>query len=453
MSGLYDEMSASKGMREIFSDRAQIQAMLDFEAALARAEADAGVIPADAATPIAAQCRAKRFDLERLAQDAALTGNIAVPLIAALADHVSRNDSAASRFVHFGATSQDAVDTGLILQLQKALDLFDAELARLCDTIAELVKRHRRTVLLGRLWLQPTVPVTFGFKAAGWLSALVRDRERLRALRTRTLVVQFGGAGGTLAPLGKQGLDVATRLAQVLKLGLPDVPWHAARDRIAEVGAAIGLVAGTLGKLARDISLMTQAEVAEASEQLAPGRGAPSTALHKRTPVGTGAILAVAARVPGLVGTLFSAMPQEHERGLGGWQAEWVSLPEICLLTSGALARAIEVVGSLEVDATRMRANIDATGGVVLGEMVALALARHLGSPYAYALVERACRQAVDTGTSLREVLETEREVTNQFTVAELNDLCDPDEHLGVAETFGERALAEHARFVAETRH
>lgn len=453
MRGLYDEMSASKVMREIFSDRAQIQGMLDFEAALARAEADAGVIPKEAATPIAAQCRAKRFDLERLAQEAALTGNLAVPLVAALADLVARNDPAASRFVHFGATSQDAVDTGLVLQLQKALETFDTDLGRMCDALAALVRRHRRTVLLGRLWLQPTVPVTFGFKAAGWLSALVRDRERLRALRPRTLVVQFGGAGGTLAPLGTHGLDVATRLAQGLKLGLPDVPWHAARDRIAEVGAAIGLVAGSLGKMARDISLMTQAEVAEASEQLAPGRGAPSTTLHKRNPIGAGAILAVAARVPGLVGTLFSAMPQEHERGLGGWQAEWDSLPEICLLTSGALVRAIEVVEALEVDPTRMRANLDATRGVILGEVVALALSRHLGSPQAHALVERACRQAVDTGTSLRDVLETEREVTNQLTFAELDELCDPGEHLGLAEAFGERALAEHARLASNGQH
>lgn len=444
-STLHDDFFASKAMREVFSDRAKVQAMLDFEAALARAEADTGVIPPEAALAIVAQCRSKRFDLERLAQEAAVAGNAAVPLIYGLTDLVARNDPAAARFVHFGAASQDAVDTALVLQLGRALDIFDSELGALSDALAELVRRHPRTVMLGRTLLQSNLPVTFGLKAAGWLSAIVRCRARLRELRPRTLVLQLGGPAGTLAPLGAHGLDVATRLAQALNLPMPDLPWHASRDRIVELGAALGLVVGSLGKMARDLSLMSQPEVGEVFERHVPGRAGFSIP-RKQNSVNAAAILAVSARIPGLVATLFAAMPQEHERGLGGWQAEWESLPEICLLTSGALMHAVQVVQKLELDPERMRANLDATGGVLLAEPVALALSRYLGAPGAYALVERACRQATETKATLRDVLEDEREVTDHFSVAELEELCDPTTHLGMAEALAERALAEHLR-------
>jgi len=444
--GLYNELFASKAMHEIFSERTHVQAILDFEAALARAEAGAGVIPEETASAIAAHCRAKRFDLERIAEGTAVAGNVAIPLVAALTDLVARTDPAAAPYVHFGASSQDALDTALVLQLHKALDVFDAELGCLCDALANLVRRHRRSVLLGRTSLQPALPVTFGLKAAGWLSTAVRGRERLRALRPRVLVVQFGGAAGTLASLRHRGLDVATRLAQSLNLGVPDVPWHSARDRLAEVGAALGLVVGGLGKMARDLSLMTQREIGEAFESQAHSRGAPSTMPDRQSTIAASAILAAALRVPGLVATLFAAMPQEHERGLGGWQAEWDSLPEICLLTSGALMHAVRVLSGLRIDTERMRANPEATGGVILGEAVALALARHVGPQKAQALVERACARAVETGLQLRDVLETERELTNHFSVAELQELCDPSFYLGLADDLSERALAEHAR-------
>ncbi|WP_433929935.1 3-carboxy-cis,cis-muconate cycloisomerase [Sorangium cellulosum] len=443
---LFDELFASEAMRDIFSDRARVQGMLDFEAALARAEAGLGVIPPEAAAPIASQCRAERFDLDRLAQGAALAGNAAIPLVAALTDLVARQDPDAARFVHWGATSQDAMDTGLVLQLRAALDLLDADLGRLADALAELARAHQRTVVLGRTWLQPALPVTFGLKAAGWLSATARGRERLRALRGGVLVIQLGGAAGTLASLGGRGLEVATHLARDLALAVPDLPWHAQRDRIAEVAAALGLLAGSLGKMARDLSLMMQSEVAEVFEPQAPGRGGSSTMPHKRNPVGAAAILAAATRIPGLVATLLSAMPQEHERGLGGWQAEWESLPEICLLTSGALMHAVHVIEGLEVDAERMRANVDATRGVILAEPVALALARTMGRPVAHALVERACRRARAEGRALRDVLAAEPEVTTHLSVAELDDLCDPAAYLGLAGDWCERALAQHLR-------
>ncbi|WP_437526395.1 3-carboxy-cis,cis-muconate cycloisomerase [Sorangium sp. So ce726] len=444
--GLFDEFFASEAMQDIFSDRARVQGMLDFEAALARAEAGAGVIPPEAAAPIASQCRAERFDLDRLARGAALAGNAAIPLVAELTGLVAREDPEAARFVHWGATSQDAIDTGLVLQLRAALDLFEADLGRLAGALAELARAHRRTVLLGRTWLQPALPVTFGLKAAGWLAAMGRARERLRELRGRVLVIQLGGAAGTLASLSERGLEVAARLAQGLELAVPDLPWHAQRDRIAEVATALGLLAGSLGKMARDLSLMMQWEVAETFEPQAPGRGGSSTMPHKRNPVGAAAILAAATRVPGLVATLLSAMPQEHERGLGGWHAEWESLPEICLLTSGALMHAVQVIEGLQVDAERMRANVDSTRGVILAEAVALALARTMGRPAAHALVERACRRAVDEGRPLRDMLAAEHEVTTHLSVTELDALCDPAAYLGLAEEWSDRALAQHLR-------
>lgn len=441
---LSDDLFASKAMREVFSARATVQAILDFEAALARAEADEGLLPTETATLIAAQCRAKRFDLERLAQEGAAAGSVAIPLVLALTDLVARTAPEAAHFVHFGATSQDALDTGLMLQLAKAFELFDTELEQLSDALAELVRSHRRTVMLGRTWLRPTVPITFGIKAAGWLSATTRCRHRLREIRARALVVQFGGAAGTLASLGERGVAVATRLGQALKLGVPDLPWHTTRDRLVEVGAGVALVAGTLGKIARDLSLLTQPEVGEASGLEASGRNGFSTLSRRQIPVRVAAILAVATRVPGLVATLFAAMPQEHERGVSGWHVESESLPEICLLTSGALMHALEGVRRLEVEPERMRANVDAMNGGVLCEAVALALVRHFGRPQAHALVERAWRQAVETKTTLREALESEREVRDRFTVAELEELCDPMSHLGSVDELTQRVLAEH---------
>jgi len=443
---LHDELFAAPALLECFSDRARVQGMLDFEAALARAEAEAGVIPAGAAARIAEQCRAEHFDLDELAASAVRAGNVAIPLVHALTSAVAREDPAAARYVHFGATSQDAMDTGLVLELRAALDWFDAELGRLNDTLAALAWEHRSTWLLGRTWLQPAPPVTFGMKAAGWLSATLRSRERLLALRRRVLVLELGGAAGTLASLGEHGLDVATRLAGARKLTLPELPWHAERDRLAELASALGILTGSLGKFARDVALLLQSEVGEVSAAAVPGRGGSSTMPHKQNPVGAAVILAAATRVPALVATLLSGMTQEHERGLGGWQAEWDTLPELCLLASGALAHALELARAVDVDARRMRANFEATGGVVLGEAVALALAPHLGRPLAHALVERACRRAAAEGLRLVDVLAAEREVTSHLSSEALEALCDPERYLGLAETWVDRVLESHAR-------
>jgi 3-carboxy-cis,cis-muconate cycloisomerase len=439
---LYDPLFTTDAMREIFSDRGRLQGMLDFEAALARAEARVGVIPASAVPAIEAHCRAELFDVEELARGAVSAGNAAIPLVKELTALVAREDQDAARFVHFGATSQDAMDTGLVLQLRGALDQIEADLARLSGALAALADVHRRTPLAGRTWLQQALPITFGLKAAGWLSAVERHRARMRELHPRVLVVQFGGAAGTLAALGERGMDVASALAEELSLGMPDLPWHAHRDRVAEVATVLGLLTGTLGKVARDISLLMQTEVGEAFEPAVPGRGGSSTMPHKRNPVGSAVMLSAALRVPSLVAVMLTAMVQEHERGLGGWHAEWETLPEICALTAGALSHLIQVVEGLEVDAARMRANLDATNGLILAEAAAMALGEHIGRPRAHELVEQAGRRASAQGRPLRDVLAGDPQVQAHLSSDDLDRLFDPLNYLGLAERMVERALA-----------
>ncbi|HJZ60111.1 MAG TPA: 3-carboxy-cis,cis-muconate cycloisomerase [Gemmataceae bacterium] len=441
----FDPLFTTDAMRAVFSDRGRLHGMLDFEAALARAEAAAGVIPEPAAGVIASHCRAELFDTEALARAGALAGNSAIPVVRELTAIVGRADPDAARYVHWGATSQDAMDTGLVVQLRSALDLIDADLGRLSDALATLAKDHKLTPLSGRTWLQHATPVTFGLKAAGWLGAVERHRARIRAMRPRVLALQFGGAAGTLDVLGEQGLRVAGVMADDLQLTLPDLPWHAHRDRPAEVAAALGLLVGTLGKVARDVSLMGQTEVGELAEPGEPGRGGSSAMPHKRNPVGSAVVLAAAARVPALVSVMLTAMVQDHERGLGGWHAEWETLPEICILTAGALAHLSRVMACLEVHPERMRENLGATHGLILAAAAAAALGRHLGRQPAHELVERACRRAVEDGRHLRAVLAEDPEVRAVLTDADLDRVFDAGDHLGLAGVFVDRVLANRA--------
>ncbi|HKW55633.1 MAG TPA: 3-carboxy-cis,cis-muconate cycloisomerase, partial [Stellaceae bacterium] len=423
-------------------DRARLQAMLDFEAALAAAEARVGVIPAAAATAIAGKCRAALFDAPALALAAARAGNLAIPLVKQLTALVAASDAEAARFVHWGATSQDAIDTGLVLQLRQALDPIEADLARLADALAALAAVHKETPLIGRTWLQQALPITFGLKAAGWLDAVERHRRRLAALKPRLLALQFGGAVGTLASLGERGLAVAEALAQELKLSLPALPWHGERDRVAELATTLGLLCGTLGKIARDISLMMQTELGEVLEPAGEGRGGSSTMPHKRNPVACAVVLAAATRAPGLVATLLAAMVQEHERGLGGWHAEWVALPELVILTAGALAQLADAIAGLEIHPERMRDNLDATHGLIMAEAVTMALAPKLGRLAAHERVEAACKRALAEGRHLRDVLAEDDAVTAELGPDGLDRVLDPRHYLGSAAALIERALA-----------
>ena len=352
---LLDPLFRWPALEEELSDRARLQGMLDFEAALARAEAKAGVIPARAAPAIAAKCRAELFDAQSLAQAAAQAGNLAIPLVDQLQAKVAADDAEAARFVHWGATSQDAIDTGLVLQLRQALALIESELAALASALARLARDHRATPAVARTWMQHALPTTFGLKAAGWLSAVDRHRERMRELARRVPRAAVRRGGRDARGTGPEGLDVAAALGQELRLAVPELSWHTHRDRLAEVASAAGLCMGTLGKIARDLSLYAQTEIGEVSEPSAEGRGGSSTLPHKRNPVACAVVLAAAARMPGLVSSMLGAMLQEEERGLGGWHAEWETLPEILGLFGGALHRLTETVAGLEVDAARMR--------------------------------------------------------------------------------------------------
>jgi 3-carboxy-cis,cis-muconate cycloisomerase len=439
---LLDPLFTTEAMRAVFSDHGRMQAMLDFEAALARAQARVGLVSAATAAAIGAQCHAELFDLDALAVEAAQAGNTAIPMVKALTALVASQDPEAAGFVHWGATSQDAMDTGLVLQLRSALSAIAADLTRLSVALAALAQRHAPTLLVGRTWLQQGPPVTLGLKAAGALSAIERHRVRMAELQSRVATLQFGGAVGTLAALGNRGLETAAALAEELQLALPDVPWHAQRDRITEVATTLGLVVGTLGKLARDVSLLMQTEVGEASEPAAPGRGGSSAMPHKRNPVGCSVMLAAAIRVPALVSTMLSAMVQEHERGLGGWHAEWDTLPEICTLAAGALAQSIAIAEGLQVDPARMGANLDLTRGLILAEAVAIALGKKLGKMKAHQLVEEASAQAARERRPLHDVLAADSRVTAHLSAAELAQLLDPRRYTGQSEAFVARALA-----------
>jgi 3-carboxy-cis,cis-muconate cycloisomerase len=436
----------------IFADSARLQAMLDFEAALARAEAGAGVIPAAAAAAIVAKCRAGLFDMAELARATADAGNLAIPMVKRLTALVATGDPEASRYVHWGATSQDAVDTGLVLQLRRLLDLVKGDLARLSGGLARLASAHKLTPMAGRTWMQHAVPITFGLKVAGWLDAVERHRARLHELRPRVLAVQFGGAAGTLAALGEQGLDVAEALARELDLALPALPWHAHRDRMAEIAAAFGLLAGTLGKIARDLSLLSQTDVAEAREPGGEGRGGSSTMPHKRNPLAASVVLAAAIRAPGLVATILAAMVQEHERGLGGWQAEWETLPELCQLAAGALRHMVVAIEGLELDPVRMRANLDATNGQIMAEAVSMALGRSLGRLAAHQIVGQACHRASASGRHLRDELAADPAVSPHLSPADLDRLFDPANYLGIAAAFTDRVLAGRRKDKGRTR-
>jgi 3-carboxy-cis,cis-muconate cycloisomerase len=434
----------TEAMRQIFCDRRYLQSMLDFESALARALVRTGIAPDKILPAIEVNCDAARFDFDGLSIEAASAGNVAIPLVKRLTTLVGKTDPRAMRFVHWGATSQDAIDTGLVLQLRDAFALFDSDLAKLAAALAKLARDHRDTLVPGRTWLQHAAPTTFGFKVAGWLDAVQRHRQRLQQTRARVLVLQFGGAVGTLAAFGDRASAVADALAADLKLPRPDLSWHSHRDSLAEVATTLSLLTGTLGKIARDLSLLAQTEVAEVLEPASPGRGGSSTMPHKRNPVGAAVVLAAAIRIPSLVATMLSAMVQEHERGLGGWHAEWQTLPEICLLSAGALSHLTAVVSSPEVLTEKMSSDLNLTLGLILSEAVSMALAAHIGKQPAHELIERACRSAIDSGAHLRDVLLADHDVTRHLPADEIHRLLDPANYTGIARDSIERVLQKY---------
>ncbi|MFK3972847.1 3-carboxy-cis,cis-muconate cycloisomerase [Pseudomonas sp. NPDC087358] len=444
---LFDRYFTQAPMRDIFSDHGRVQGMLDFEAALARAEAAVGAVPTEVVDDIVAACDASLYDFDALAVAIGNAGNSAIPLVKALGKQIATRNQAAERYVHLGATSQDVMDSGLVLQLRSAVSLLEQGLVNLGDALAQQAQRHAGVPMPGRTWLQQATPITLGAKIAGWLGAVTRHRQRLRELKPRLLSLQFGGASGSLAALGEMAFPIAEALARELKLNLPDQPWHTQRDRLVEFACLLGMIAGSLGKIGRDISLLMQTEAGEVFEPAAAGKGGSSTMPHKRNPVGAAVMIGAATRAPGLVATLLGAMPQEHERSLGLWHAEWETLPELCCVVSGSLQQALAVIPGLEVDAQRMRQNLDLTRGLVLAEAVSIALAQRVGRDTAHHLVEQCCRRAVEQGTHLRQVLGAEPAITAQLSGQALDNLLNPAHYLGQSKRWIKRAVADHQAF------
>lgn len=434
MSQLYASLFYQDEMNAIFSDDALVRYMLQAEAALAKAQAKVGVIPAAAAEVIEAVSKQhvhEVMDFTALAQASGLAGNIAIPLVKQFTAAVKQHDADAARFVHWGATSQDIIDTAFMLQAKAALNIVEHQLQQGILATRQLTQSYRHQVMIGRTWLQQGLPLTFGHKTARWLSSLERDLQRVQHLKAEVLTVQLGGAVGTLASLLDQGSAVVAAFAAELDLAVPDCTWHGERDRIVDIAHVLATITGNLGKMARDWSLMMQTEIAEVYEPIAAGRGGSSTMPHKRNPVAAASILAAANRVPALMSSVYQSLVQEHERSLGAWHAEWLALPELFQLTAGSLSRAIEVFQGLDVNAENMQRNLDCTQGLIMAEALMMALAPKMGRLHAHHVVEAACKDAVATAQHLLTVVQGNAEITAIFNSRELEDIFNPQHYLG----------------------
>jgi len=439
---LIESLATTDALAELFSDHSMLRAMLDFEVALARAEARVGVIPRAAVEPIAAAARASDFDAAALARAAFVAGTPTIPVVKALTEKVGSRDPAAAGYVHWGATSQDVADTALVLLLKRAEAILTNDLSRLEAALRHLSEKHKDTVMLGRTLMQAAPPVTFGLKAAGWLGAVSRGAQRLNAAFADALVLQFGGASGTLASLGDHGAAVAAALAEELGLSNPEAPWHSQRDGLATLVCACGVVTASRGKMAQDIVLLMQNEVAEAAEPSSEGRGGSSTMPHKHNPTACILTLAAATRVPGLVASFLSAMVQEHERAAGGWQAEWPIVVSVMQATGTAIASMAETAEGLSVDAERMRANVTGTKGSVFAERAMMVLGAKLGRDVAHRILEEASRRSFAEDRHLADVLAGMPEVTSHIDASTLRGLEKPEEYLGSAEKFRQALLS-----------
>lgn len=427
-SAILGGLFGSDAMRAVFSERRWLQAMLDVEAALAKVQAGLGIVPADAALKIAAAARAEAMPVREIAASAAVVGYPVVGLTKALARAAGPE---AGRYVHWGATTQDILDTALALQMRDGLALVRADLVRVIRALVARAETHRGDVMAGRTHLQHALPVTFGYKCAVWAAPMLDDLARIEALGPRVLRVQFAGAVGSLASLGAKGRAVTEGLARELGLAAPTAPWHATRDGIAEAASVLGIVCGNLAKFATDVVLLMQTEVGEAFEPHQPGRGSSSTMPQKRNPIASEYVLAAARGVHALVPLLLGAMAGDQERSTGPWQSEQLALPQVFVLTGGALRHAAAIAEGMTVDAGRMRRNLDLTQGLILAEAAMMVLAEAIGRQEAHDVVEHACARALKEGRPLAAVLREDKAVKGRLDPAALARLGDPAAYLG----------------------
>lgn len=438
---LFRDAFGTPAMREVFCDRSLIARYIEVEVALARAQARCGVIPAQAAEVIARESRLERLDFDLMRSETDVVGYPILPLVHQLVALCGD----AGRYIHWGATTQDIMDTANVLQIRAALDLVEADVRELRGILADLARRYRDTPMAGRTHLQQALPVTFGYKAAIWLAMFDRHQQRLAQLRERVLVVEFAGAAGTLASLGDRGFDVQQALADELGLAVPATTWHVARDGFAETVNLLALITGSLGKIALDVMVMASTEFAELYEPFVKGRGASSTMPQKRNPISSELMLAAAKGVRQQAGLMVDAMIQDLERATGPWHAEWMAIPESFILTAGALRQARFALGGLIVDADRMRANLGISRGLIVAEAVMMGLAPAIGRQQAHDVVYDACRTANDSGCSLAEALLAMPAVMQHVDRAAIERLTDPANYLGLAPQMVDRALARSA--------
>ncbi len=438
---LFRDAFGTPAMRAVFSDHALIGRYIEVEVALASAEARCGVIPRVAAEAIAREARLSRIDFDHMREETDVVGYPILPLVHQLVAMCGD----AGRYLHWGATTQDIMDTACVLQIRAALDLVEQDLVQLRAVLADLARKHRDTPMAGRTHLQQALPITFGYKAAIWLAMFDRHQQRLAQLRERVQVVSFAGAAGTLASLGERGFAVQQALADELSLAVPAPTWHVARDGFAEVVNLLALVTGSLGKIALDVMIMASTEFGELYEPFVKGRGASSTMPQKRNPISSELMLAAAKGVRQQAGLMLDAMVQDLERATGPWHAEWMAIPESFILTAGALRQACFALGGLIVDADRMRHNLGISRGLIVAEAVMMGLAPAIGRQQAHDLVYDACRTANTTGCSLADALAAMPAITAHVDRAGIDRLTDPANYLGLAPQMVDRALERSA--------
>lgn len=437
-SVLFRDAFGTREMRAIFSDLELVARYVRVETALAAAQARVGVIPVEAAEAIGREARVERLDLDRMREETDIVGYPILPLVHQLAAMCGE----AGRYVHWGATTQDIMDTALATQIRDALALIEADIVALRAILADLAERHRDTAMAGRTHLQQALPITFGYKCAIWLAMFDRHQTRLAQLRGRVALVQFAGAAGTLASLGDKGFAVQEALARELGLAVPATTWHVARDGLAEAVNFLALVTGSLGKIALDVMIMASTEFAEVYEPFVKGRGASSTMPQKRNPISCELMLAASKAVRQHAGLMLDAMVQDFERATGPWHAEWIAIPESFVLTAGALRQARFALGGLIVDTARMADNLAISRGLIVAEAAMMGLAPFIGRQQAHDVVYDACRVVAEKGGGLAEALAASPQVARHLDRAAIARLTDPANYLGLAPQMVDRALA-----------
>jgi 3-carboxy-cis,cis-muconate cycloisomerase len=438
-SAVFRNVFTTEAMRAVWSDENRVQKYLDFEAALAVAQARLNIIPQEACDEIVMHCDAKEYDMAKLKE---ATERIGYPVLPVVQQLVKLCKDKLGEWSHWGATTQDITDSATVMQIAESLEIVGKEIDGICDALAALAKKYRDTPMAGRSNLQQAVPITFGYKMATILAGFERHKQRLAQMKERVLVGEFGGAAGTLSSLGKEGLKCQVELMKELKLGQPAISWHTVRDTIAEVGCFLGLVTGSCGKVAFDVKLLMQTEVEEVYEPFHAGRGSSSTMPQKRNPISSVYITAQSALVKQLAAALLEAMVEDHERATGPWEIEWIALPEIFMLSAGALSQTRFVLEGLQVNEKKMRENLDITNGLIMSEAVMMGLGPSMGRNKAHDVVYDVCREVIKTGRPLLDLLEEDKEISQHASRKELEKMVDPANYLGVAGEMVDRVLA-----------